>query len=214
MIAPHVLFVLVLLMDALVPQTTVSGLVGLLVLACLAFILKPMEVVIWTLIFTAAFVIRLIWEAGPDIHWGTVTVRASTVFLGGIVCVILCMLRVRVHASRDDLLHVIMSLPVPALVANGDGIIKLCNDRMASMFADSGHDLIGSSFFSFFSDPKRQGRAIARYVEWIDLGVVPKEEVAFDLRNSPISNVMGSVSTCTLQGRRYVIVCLRPPVSD
>lgn len=212
--APYLLLVTGIVLDSLVSQTTVSGLLGLIALVCLAFILKPAEIAFWAVVFTTAFVSRLIWESDSGIQWSTIFVRSATVLLGGGVCVILSAFRVRLQASREDLLQVIMNLPVPALVADSDGVINLCNDRLISMFAASKDELIGNSFFNYFADPEHQGRAISRYVGWIDLGVAPEGEVTFDLRNSPVSRASGSVSICTLQRKRYVIVCLRPPNTD
>lgn len=194
--------------DVAVVQTTVSGLAGLLVLACLAFVLKPVEVVCWAVIYVIAFFCLLVFNSGQVIQWPTIFIRVTTLVVGSVVCVTSSVLRYRTLASRDELHRLLMSLPVPALVADGDGVIQICNDRMFALFTTSESEMLGVSFFSYFSDPDHRGKEIARYVGWIDRGVNEAETLTFALSTDPPIRMQGSVSVASLNQRKAVVVCL------
>jgi PAS domain-containing protein len=205
---PSGLLVMAVLVDVAVIQTTVSGLLGLLVIAALAFVLRPLEVAAWTGIYSCTFFGLLVLNAQGDFQWDTIIIRVSTLAVGGIVCVASAELRSRIQASRDELHQLLITLPVPALVADGDGVIQICNDRMVALFAASGSEIVGASFFTHFSDPDHRGQEISRYVRWVDSGVNAGESAVFVLNTNPPVRMQGTVCVASLKQRKAVIVCL------
>lgn len=202
---PIAMVLLTLCVDTLVLDTTASGLLGLVALGCMSFYLHPRYLILWSLVLTLVFA-RFLGAGVTTSHdWWTFGIRVATFVTGAVGCVMASSLRLRLESARDNVQEVLSNLPVPVLIADGNGTIQFCNRQMEILFGSKGRDLMGGSFFNFFSDPLHRGQEIARFLSWVDYGVKDDEPVSFTLLTDPPMKIEGKISVTTFDKKPSLV---------
>ena len=207
---PLGIVVLSLIVDSFAVNTPVSGVFGIVALGCMSFYVPPRELFIWGVILTAVFSKALWLGASETGDWWTFAFRMATFIGGGVFCIVSASLRVRLETTRDDLLAILSSLPSPVLIADGNGTIQFCNKKMQELFGKQEKELMGGSFFSFFSDPQHRGQGISRFLNWIDNGVQSDASETFTILTDPPRKIRAVISITTLRENPSLLVSVIP----
>jgi len=157
---------------------TIAPLLSILMLFAMAFRLKPGALVLWSIVFAGVsfFLISYGLHLGSFLNsekinegsfsFSRTVVRSFSVLASGILCALVSRQRIRLASSANELLSILTSLPVAVVVADKSGAISFANKRALDEFVTSSSSLLGSSFFSLFSDPA--GNIIEKYSTLIE----------------------------------------------
>ena len=153
---------------------TLSPLLCNITLASFAFFLRPRQILFWGAVYTiAAFFLLTIWRhsfflgplaphlVDPVYPLSRAVIRSSTVLLVALLCCLLAQQRERIQCALNESLSVVSALPVGVIISDQSGFISFANDRARFLLASTAETLVGSSFFSLFSNPN--GDLIDKY---------------------------------------------------
>ncbi|HVV73204.1 MAG TPA: hypothetical protein VHI52_17155, partial [Verrucomicrobiae bacterium] len=137
-ILPAALLASILLFDLfLLPRATITPVCSFLILVLLAFILPPVPMIFWAVIYA---ITTLVVIFNPDIFRpGTPNValihgiRSLGAVLGASVAVLLCFHRLKVGRQSEQLNLIVKEIRVPFVLSDANGEIILMNKQAAEI---------------------------------------------------------------------------------
>ncbi|HUB66718.1 MAG TPA: hypothetical protein VL981_04470 [Candidatus Methylacidiphilales bacterium] len=168
------IFALLLLLaidSILIPEAFTLPLLLLLILGYLAVRLPSWAVFAWGIAYGGIIVIILLFSFPEDSHTDPALQPYLALFtfiaVGGTLA-LLAGYRIKLEKSYNALLGIVTTLPVPVVVSDISGNILLLNHEAENLLYGQVNDLAGLSYFSTFTSPGEQGRAIAKYISYFD----------------------------------------------
>jgi PAS domain-containing protein len=172
LLIPIIYLLLVLLLDRIVPRTTITPLFGLLGLMVMAFCLRPFWMMLWCLIYSIVVVSVFLDTAvahvlNPDgMNQDTLTplVRATTFFAGSVLA---AMLNASLQRSREksrDLQEIIRRMPIPMILSDIDGRIHFMNRAATGILEITEDEQASDSYFDLLSPSGAKGKTISDYL--------------------------------------------------
>jgi len=153
---------------------TLSPLLCVITLAFFPFFLKPRKILFWALIYALlAFFLLTFWRHSfvdapsspiflePSYPFSRAIIRSVTVLFVGFLCSLLAKNRARIQKSLDESIAVMSALPLGVIISDQSGRISFANHKALLLLGASLDNIIGSSFFSLFSNP--DGNLIEKY---------------------------------------------------
>jgi len=163
--------VLLIIDKVLIPEAFTLPLLLLPVLGYLAIRLPPWVVFTWGLIYGWVILSILLFHFPEDNYTVPVLrpyLSSLTFVTSGVVIALLSAYRMKLEKSYNALFNIVTTLPVPVVVSDISGNILLLNREAEKLLYGQVNDLAGLSFFSTFTSPGEQGRAIAKYIGYFD----------------------------------------------
>jgi len=224
LILPWMGLVIVCILDRisylLMGDITIAPLLSILVLFVMAFRLKPGALVFWSIVFAGVsfFLISYGRNLGSSLisekisedsfSLSKTVVRSCSVLASGILCALVSRQRIRLASSASELLLILTSLPVAVVVADKSGAISFANKRASDEFAALSSGLLGSSFFSLFSDPT--GNIIEKYSTLIESTNPATRECRLLLRKNLSKSFTTTLFVLHPAAGRIVVAVLQP----
>jgi len=172
LLIPLAYLVLVICLDRLTGQTTMTPLFGIIGLMVLAFCLPPRSMIFWTVIYSlivsSIFLSpeRLRFLNTNAVNYTEITpyVRSCTFTIAAILSLLLSHVLNRLKSSQGDLQKILDNLPVPILISDDDGRIRFVNHSACEILAMPSVEVQGYSFFDLLAPKEFQGATIANYL--------------------------------------------------
>jgi len=172
LVIPFAYLVLVICLDRMTGQTTMTPLFGIIGLMVLAFSLPPRSMIFWAVIYSLIVATiflspeRLRFLNANAVNHTEMTpyVRSCTFTIAAILSLLLSVVLNRLKTSRGELQEILENLPVPILISDDDGKIRFVNQIACEILAMPSVEVQGYSFFDLLAPKEFQGATIANYL--------------------------------------------------
>ena len=157
---------------------TISPLISMLCFAFFAHRMRPGAVAGWVTVFSFTSLYFLLLPIGKGVPADVTTayIRFGTIFIGGIVAVLLSDDRIRIAESFLQTTNILEKLPVPVIVSDCHGCIVFMNNDALRLMNTTSDAVRGASYFSFVTGAEK-GKTVQRYFEFVD----SKEPMLYDV---------------------------------
>ena len=157
---------LIVMADRTIHTVLLTPMLSICLLGILALRLEPRILTFWFVVLI--FVVILTFIKNSDTSIGTVIVRSFAFMVSGSMAVAMNKSRFnRIH-NHLDLLHVLELFPSAVVVSDASGTLLFANKKASAMLGRSIGDVIGLSFFTFFTSPEQRGFAIRDYLRIVE----------------------------------------------
>lgn len=212
LLLPFLFVFLVVGLDTVVTQTVIAGPVFIAALGLMAFRFPALWIAIWSLVFFIVYAQALLTDqwfiSTPNMELRFLT-RSSGFLISATIAALLASRREQLVRNHQQLLSLLLNMPIPVIVADADGTIAFSNKRAASLLLMEPEDLVGQSFFSKFTDPSNRGRQLETYFEWFDSSGGRTKEEIFVTQISPPQAFTASMCVAELRQKVMVIALTR-----
>lgn len=197
----------------LVTPTLSICLLGLLALRLGTKILTFWFVVIWIMVILA-LVNSPGGKAGPDVNFQTVLVRSLGFAVAGTIAVSMNKGRANLSRNHRHLLDILKRLPCAVAVSDTCGTVLFANRRILAMLKKDAREVLGLSFFSFFTSPERRGDEIQSYLRLADGNTAIETNLTLIKDSEERQDVVATQFPMDLVERKCVVTVLDPAESQ
>jgi len=166
---------LIVIADRTIHTVLLTPMLSICLLGILAFRLEPRVLTFWFVVLILLVILALIQnpenKLNPDASMETVIVRSFAFMVAGSMAVAMNKSRFNRIRNHLDLLHILELFPSAVVVSDSTGTLLFANKKASAMLGRSIGDVIGLSFFTFFTSPEQRGYAIRDYLRIIEQAV-------------------------------------------
>lgn len=204
-ILPMAYLAAIMWLDHLTPRTTITPLFGIIGLFAMAFFLRPLWMIFWSVVYSGVvFCVFLLPAWGFFISWVspssdplTPYVRTGAFFAVAIMASRLCIALAKLSRTNSDLRGIFDRLSFPLIASDHNGRIRYLNEAAGGLLQGKPRLCEGDSIFEL-APKERRGKTIADYLRrFKSTDVFPSKPLELEL-----------------QGRRHLgVTCLMESTS-
>lgn len=182
-------------------------LLGLLALRLETKILTFWFVVIWLSVILA-LVDNPGGKAGSDLNFPTIVVRSLGFAVSGMIAVAMNKGRANLGRNHRYLLDMLERLPCAVAVSDSSGTLLFANKRALVMLKKTSTEVVGLSFFSFFTSPEHRGHDIQSYLRLADGDVSLETNLTLMKDSEERQEVTATQIPMSLVGQKCVVTVI------
>ncbi len=205
-VLPLVLLLAVLALELATPAVRVTPSLLTIGLAALSLLLPPRQIAIWALLLflpvVASFL--LVANAGVPEQMTVILLRSAAFLVVALMAFSLSRYRERSEQQFNSLVTMFDTLVTPIVVSDGDGNICFANRTCCELLGCSQQEAKDSTFFSLFSHPERQGKAIEQYLQHFDRRPSGRIEMTLSVRGR-CQSMKSICSMLEIDGRKLLV---------
>lgn len=160
------------LIDHSVSSVLLTPALSICLLGLLALRLDTKILMLWFLIIWGTVIVALVdnpgGKAGTDLNFPTIVVRSLGFAVSGMIAVAMNKGRASLGRNHRYLLDMLERLPCAVAVSDSSGTVLFANKRALLMLKKASAEVVGLSFFSFFTSPEHRGHDIQAYLQLAD----------------------------------------------
>lgn len=211
-VLPVLGLLLITVVDRQVSTVLLTPALSICLLGLLALRLETKILTIWFVIIWGTVILALVdnpgGKAGSDLNFPTIVVRSLGFAVSGMIAVAMNKGRANLGRNHRYLLDMLERLPCAVAVSDSSGTLLFANKRALVMLKKSGPEVVGLSFFSFFTSPEHRGHDIQSYLRLADGNVSIENNLTLMKDSEERQEVTATQIPMSLVGQKCVVTVI------
>lgn len=208
-LVPLLGLLLIIIIDRSASSVLLTPLLSVCLLGILSFRLDTKVLVFWFLVLAINVVFSLIdnpgMKIGTQTNPATIIVRSIGFLVSGLIAISLNRGRLRLMRNHHNLLELIERLPCAVIVSDLSGTILFFNKTASTKLGKSTSEVIGLSFFSFFTSPEHRGHSIQNYLKIGDREVATETNLTIMTNSQTGQSVRATQIPMNLEDQKCIV---------
>lgn len=198
--------------DHSISSVLLTPALSICLLGLLALRLDPKILMLWFFIIWGTVILSLVenpgGKSGTDLNFPTIVVRSLGFAVSGMIAVAMNKGRASLGRNHRHLLDMLERLPCAVAVSDSSGTLLFANKRALHMLKKTSVEVVGLSFFSFFTSPEHRGHDIQSYLHLADGDVSVETNLTLMKDSEERQDVVATQIPMNLVGQKCVVTVI------